>query len=136
MNSIVVILVLLTGLCYFGGSYCPPSLKKYKEMILGILVGYVLNLMLNSNVDGWDNSAKGEEFCSKINEKIEKNDRFTQSEFTDILSMMESMDSTDTCIFKGETVTGASGVILYLLSHNLQPSTENLPPPPNQPTGR
>lgn len=123
MNSIVVILVLLTGLCYFGGSYCPPSLKKYKEMILGILVGYVLNLMLNSNVDGWQGGEENglRNFCNRILNKINKNERFSHHEYAEITRDIGKMDVTDNCNFNGEIVTGRGNMITYLLQNHLNP---------------
>jgi len=42
MNQLMLVVVALCALCYFGGNYCPAVLKKNKEMLLGVVVGMAI----------------------------------------------------------------------------------------------
>jgi len=39
MNNLILILVLVVGLCYFGEKHCPAVLKQNKQILLGALIG-------------------------------------------------------------------------------------------------
>jgi len=42
MNMLMIVVVALVALCYFGGNYCPAVLKQNKKMLLGVVGGLVL----------------------------------------------------------------------------------------------
>ena len=42
MNKLVLLVVALCALCYYGGNYCPAVLKKNKEMLLGGAIALLL----------------------------------------------------------------------------------------------
>ena len=52
MNTLMMVVVALVVLCYFGGSYCPSVLKKNKEMLLGVAGGLVLCSFFGMRLEG------------------------------------------------------------------------------------
>ena len=52
MNPLIIIIVALVALCYFGGNYCPSVLKKNKEMLLGVVVGIGLCSFMDMRLEG------------------------------------------------------------------------------------
>ena len=60
MNPLIIIIVALVALCYFGGNYCPSVLKKNKEMLLGVVVGIGLCSFMDMRLEGMS-SLKREE---------------------------------------------------------------------------
>jgi|TARA_B110000879_G_C10978323_1_gene434371 hypothetical protein len=52
MNMLMIVVVALVALCYFGGNYCPAVLKKNKEMLLGGAVALVLCSFFGMRLEG------------------------------------------------------------------------------------
>tara|TARA_B110000902_G_C13791372_1_gene392221 strand:+ start:26 stop:496 length:471 start_codon:yes stop_codon:yes gene_type:complete len=52
MNMLMLVLVALVALCYFGGNKCPKALKDNKEMLLGVLVGLALCSFMGLRLEG------------------------------------------------------------------------------------
>ena len=49
---LMLVVVALVALCYFGGNYCPTVLKKNKEMLLGVVGGLVLSSFFGMRLEG------------------------------------------------------------------------------------
>jgi len=60
MNPLIIIIVALVALCYFGGNYCPSVLKKNKEMLLGVVVGIALCSFMDMRLEGMSTMASSE----------------------------------------------------------------------------
>ena len=60
MNPLIIIIVALVALCYFGGNYCPSVLKKNKEMLLGVVVGIALCSFMDMRLEGMSMMASSE----------------------------------------------------------------------------
>ena len=56
MNQLMLVVVAVVALCYFGGNYCPAVLKKNKEMLLGVVVGLVLCSFFGMRLEGFDSA--------------------------------------------------------------------------------
>ena len=52
MNMLMLVVVALVALCYFGGNKCPKVLKDNKEMLLGVLVGLALCSFMGLRLEG------------------------------------------------------------------------------------
>ena len=52
MNTLMMVVVVLIVLCYFGGKYCPSVLKKNKELLLGVAGGLVLCSFFGLRLEG------------------------------------------------------------------------------------
>jgi hypothetical protein len=52
MNNLMLLLVALVALCYYGGKYCPAVLRQNKEMLLGGLIALVLCSFFGMNLEG------------------------------------------------------------------------------------
>ena len=63
MNTLLIILVVIVGFCYFGKNKCPKVLKDNKEMLLGVLVGLALCSFMSVNLEGINDSDHSE--CTK-----------------------------------------------------------------------
>jgi len=53
MNPLMLVVVGLVALCYFGGNYCPSVLKQNKKMLLGVAVGLVLCSFSGMKLEGY-----------------------------------------------------------------------------------
>ena len=53
MNMLMIVVVALVTLCYFGGNYCPAVLKKNKEILLGVVGGLVLCSFFGMRMEGF-----------------------------------------------------------------------------------
>ena len=53
MNQLMLVVVALVALCYFGGNYCPAVLKKNKEILLGVVGGLVLCSFSGMRLEGF-----------------------------------------------------------------------------------
>ena len=49
---LMLLVVALVALCYFGGNYCPSVLKQNKKMLLGVVVGLALCSFMGVNLEG------------------------------------------------------------------------------------
>ena len=49
---LMLVVVALVALCYFGGNKCPKVLKDNKEMLLGVLVGLALCSFMGLRLEG------------------------------------------------------------------------------------
>ena len=56
---LMIVVVALVALCYFGGNYCPAVLKKNKEMLLGGAVALVLCSFTGMRMEGLQNVRNG-----------------------------------------------------------------------------
>ena len=56
MNLLMLVVVALVALCYFGGNYCPSILRQKKEMLLGVVIGLVLP-SVGVNIEGFSSKA-------------------------------------------------------------------------------
>ena len=54
MNMLMLVVVALVALCYFGGNKCPKVLKDNKEMLLGVAAGLVLCSFFGMRLEGFD----------------------------------------------------------------------------------
>ena len=52
MNQLILVVVALVALCYFGGNYCPAVLKNNKKMLLGVVVGMALCSFTGLRLEG------------------------------------------------------------------------------------
>jgi len=52
MNNLMLLVVTLVALCYYGGKYCPAVLRQNKEMLLGGLIALVLCSFFGMNLEG------------------------------------------------------------------------------------
>jgi hypothetical protein len=57
MNQLMLVVVALVALCYFGGKFCPSVLRQNKEMLLGVAVGLVLCSFMGLRLEGLTYSA-------------------------------------------------------------------------------
>ena len=91
MNQLMLVVVALVALCYFGGNYCPAVLKKNKEILLGVVGGLVLSSFFGMRLEGfspddypqccgeWQTmSEKEREFCVG---EVPRMDGFVQEDF-------------------------------------------------------
>ena len=65
---LMLVVVALVALCYFGGNYCPSVLKKNKELLLGVAGGLALCSFMGLRLEGWcgcenNNECPGRELC-------------------------------------------------------------------------
>jgi hypothetical protein len=61
MNTLMLLVVALVALCYFGGNYCPSVLKQNKEMLLGGAIALVLCSFFGMRLEGVENSPPDDE---------------------------------------------------------------------------
>jgi hypothetical protein len=59
MNMLMIVVVALVALCYFGGNYCPAVLKQNKKMLLGVVGGLVLCSFTGMRLEGLKNVHNG-----------------------------------------------------------------------------
>jgi hypothetical protein len=52
MNTLILILALIVGLCYFGEKYCPAVLKQNKQILLGVLIGLGSASFMGVGIEG------------------------------------------------------------------------------------
>tara|TARA_B110000285_G_scaffold162411_1_gene181378 strand:- start:267 stop:491 length:225 start_codon:yes stop_codon:yes gene_type:complete len=52
MNQLMLLVLGLAALCYFGGNYCPAVLRRNKEMLLGGAVALVLCSFFGMHLEG------------------------------------------------------------------------------------
>jgi len=52
MNTLILILALIVGLCYFGEKYCPAVLKQNKQLLLGVLIGLGSASFMGVGIEG------------------------------------------------------------------------------------
>jgi len=52
MNQLMLLVVALVALCYFGGNYCPAVLRQNKEMLIGVVVGMSLCSFMGLRLEG------------------------------------------------------------------------------------
>ena len=52
MNTLILILALVVGLCYFGEKYCPAVLKQNKQILLGVLIGLGSASFMGVGIEG------------------------------------------------------------------------------------
>ena len=55
---LMLVVVALVALCYFGGNYCPTVLKKNKELLLGVVGGLVLCSFMGLRLEGFGPDCK------------------------------------------------------------------------------
>ena len=60
---LMLVVVALVALCYFGGNYCPTVLRQNKEMLLGVAVGLVLCSFMGLRLEGWCNECENNNDC-------------------------------------------------------------------------
>ena len=54
MNNLMLVVLAVVALCYFGGGiYCPKVLSSNKEMLLGVLVGLALCSFAGLKLEGY-----------------------------------------------------------------------------------
>tara|TARA_B110001450_G_scaffold64557_1_gene61161 strand:+ start:115 stop:564 length:450 start_codon:yes stop_codon:yes gene_type:complete len=53
---LMLVVVALVALCYFGGNKCPKVLKDNKEMLLGVLVGLAICSFMGVRLEGVNNT--------------------------------------------------------------------------------
>ena len=53
MNNLMLPLVALVALCYYGGKYCPAVLRQNKEMLLGVAIGMALCSFMDLKMEGF-----------------------------------------------------------------------------------
>jgi hypothetical protein len=54
MNQLMLVVIAVVALCYFGGNYCPTVLRQNKEMVLGVSVGMALCSFMDLRMEGFD----------------------------------------------------------------------------------
>ena len=65
MNQLILVVVALVALCYFGGNYCPAVLKNNKKMLLGVVVGLVLCSFFGMRLEGMvEGPSLGDQFAA------------------------------------------------------------------------
>jgi hypothetical protein len=53
MNTLMLVVLAVVALCYFGGGkYCPKVLSGNKEMLLGVFVGMALCSFAGLRLEG------------------------------------------------------------------------------------
>jgi hypothetical protein len=53
MNNLMLLVVALVALCYYGGKYCPAVLRQNKEMLLGVAIGMALCSFMDLKMEGF-----------------------------------------------------------------------------------
>ena len=78
MNNLMLVVLAVVALCYFGGGiYCPKVLSSNKEMLLGVLVGLALCSFAGLRLEGFESEEECRQACTG-NEQDECN-RFWSS---------------------------------------------------------
>ena len=67
MNTLILILALIVGLCYFGEKYCPAMLKQNKQILLGVLIGLGSASFMGVGIEGFTVSKE----CCEAGEMVE-----------------------------------------------------------------
>jgi drug/metabolite transporter superfamily protein YnfA len=70
MNQLMLLVLGLAALCYFGGNYCPAVLRQNKKMLLGVVVGLALCSFFGMHLEG----------MSRIDGVIEKVENIVKEE--------------------------------------------------------
>jgi len=53
MNNLLLIVVAVVGLIYFGGPNVPSVLRRNKEMLLGVVVGLIIGPFMGVGLEGF-----------------------------------------------------------------------------------
>ena len=114
MNSLMLVVVALVALCYFGGNYCPSVLKQNKKMLLGGAIALVLCSFFGMNLEGFnlasnDGAIQFQESCCnsdgtyKTDEDCNNNEPNTPALKNALCSQVSNMEGT------GSSMTGKIG---------------------------
>jgi hypothetical protein len=85
MNMLMLVVVALVALCYFGGKFCPSVLRQNKEMLLGVAVGLALCSFFDMRLEGFVSPADCASQCSMASDYCA--DHFCRMETTDQAGM-------------------------------------------------
>ena len=95
MNMLMLVVVALVALCYFGGNKCPKVLKDNKEMLLGVVIGLALCSFMGLRMEGminpansfsWDAAQRSSFYTFNVSECLAKISTHESQETADIIA--------------------------------------------------
>jgi hypothetical protein len=96
MNTLMLIVLVVVVLCYYGGKYCPTVLSSNKELVLGVLVGLALCSFAGLRLEGLQVSRE----CCR-NGSVQLNQWGGESVVWEDSSLGQSTELPDGCMAYG-----------------------------------
>tara|TARA_B000000532_G_scaffold241929_1_gene235071 strand:+ start:587 stop:913 length:327 start_codon:yes stop_codon:yes gene_type:complete len=66
MDTLMLVVIALVALCYWGGRFCPKVLSSNKEMLLGVLVGMALCSFAGLKLEGFESVDDCKKMCPSM----------------------------------------------------------------------